>query len=274
MALKPRHSLKLVLHTSCQNVTFPKQSVVLKLRLRAQGENITNSCSSESNSTIKKKLTFYTAFSYTGFLIPFQMQLSQTISGGLSLSAAAAGCRTINLSDNSIDEMVLMPGRHYRCHENPSKNCFCIINFLLSHVLVLWNISWFMAFCPTFEGVPLQDIQQLCFCLRHLKNALFSTLYIAISIQPDMSIIGLIHAASAVFLAVLQPVALGYTHLFTCSPAKPTSRKKSYTSAILRQSKENNMAHNNSSKAHYYLCMDKLWMPLTLQITFTQIVPV
>lgn len=48
----------------------------------------------------KKTLTFfYSPLSYNSFLILFQMQLSQPISGGLSLSAATTGYRTINLSD-------------------------------------------------------------------------------------------------------------------------------------------------------------------------------
>lgn len=33
--LKPSYSLNLTIHTSCQNVTLPKQSVVLRLGLRA-----------------------------------------------------------------------------------------------------------------------------------------------------------------------------------------------------------------------------------------------
>lgn len=47
----------------------------------------------------KSTFTFYSALSYNSFLILFQIQVAQPISGGLSLNAATTGYRTINLSD-------------------------------------------------------------------------------------------------------------------------------------------------------------------------------
>lgn len=47
----------------------------------------------------KNTFTFYSALSYNSFLILFQIQVAQSICGGLSLNAATTGYRTINLSD-------------------------------------------------------------------------------------------------------------------------------------------------------------------------------
>lgn len=89
----------------------------------------------------KKTLTFfYSPLSYNSFLVLFQIQLAQPISGGLSLNAARTGYRTINLSGYGTDEIELMPGRYSKCHEHLNKNCFCIISFF-SFALVFWNIS-------------------------------------------------------------------------------------------------------------------------------------
>jgi len=100
--------------------------------------------------------------------------------------------------------------------------------------------------------------------------------FTAINIWSGMSITCLIHVASVVFLAVLQPVTVktiqGSKCLFLCLPTDIVSAKKSQASAIFID-KENGGVHNHSGKTYHLLCINKLHVVLTWPVTFTSIVP-
>lgn len=180
--------LNLVLHTTWQNITSSKQSVVLGFSLRPQRENITNSHSSESGSNGKKPNfdLLLQPFVLKQLPLPFP-NTAQPGSGGFRLNAVTTGYWTRNMPDWAINEMQLMPGRHGKCHEHSNKNCFCIISFF-SFALVFWNISWHTAICSAFEGFPLKRGVAVLLLPQTPEKCFFS---ISFLLQPSAS--GLTH---------------------------------------------------------------------------------
>lgn len=99
----------------------------------------------------KKPLTFfYIPLSLNSFLLLFQMQLARPLPESC-LSAATAGYRTINLPDQAIGEMQVMPQRRSKCHEYRNKNWF-ILTLAFSHLLWSFGTSGVQQFAPLSEA--------------------------------------------------------------------------------------------------------------------------